>query len=136
MCPMIDMSGEDFDNTQEPYAVKAGEEYKLVIVDVKEGKDKNGLDYLQPRLEVVGEPFAKDFTHFMHLPNKAEMSDKQLNRVRWNMKSFAECFGIDLGRPQDPKEDWVGMEGFAILGISKSEEYGEQNFVKKLITPK
>lgn len=132
----IDLNDYELDGAQEPYAVEAGEEYKLIIVDVKEGKDKNDLEYIQPRLEIEGEPFAKDFTHFLHLPNKAEMTPKQLNRVAYNLRSFCECFGISTDGTTNPKDDWVGCEGFAILGTTTSEQYGEQNFISKLMTPK
>ena len=132
---MIDPSAYDLDGSQEPTASKPGEEYKLIITEVRDGIDKNGYDYLMPRLEIVGEPYSKDFTHFLHLPN-SEMTEKQLNKVKWNLKSFADCFSIDMSRPQDPKEDWVGCEGYAILGSNDNDEYGEQNFIKKLVTPK
>lgn len=132
---MIDPTEYGLDESQEPYAVAAGEEYKLVIVEVKDGVDKNGLDYLMPRLEIVGEPFAKDFTHFLHIPNKEAMGEKQLNRVRFAYSSFCKAFGIDTSRPYDPVDDWPGSEGFAILGVGSNEMYGEQNFIKKLVTP-
>jgi len=131
---MIDPSDLGLDESQEPYAVEGGEEHKLRIVEVKSGEDKNGYSYLQPRLEIVGEPYSKDFTHFLHLPSKA-MGEKQLNRVRYNYKAFCAAFGIDTTRPQDPNDDWPGHEGFAILGLTENEQYGEQNFIKKLITP-
>ena len=132
--PMIDPTGYGLDESQEPKASKPGEEYKLIIVEVRDGEDKNGYDYLIPRLEIVGEPYSKDFTHFLNLPD-GKMSEKQLNKVRWNLTSFAECFSIDMSRPHDPKEEWVGHEGYAILGTNDNEEYGEQNFIKKLVTP-
>jgi len=131
---MIDPTDMGLEDSQEPYAVEGGEEHKLRIVEVKEGTDKNNLAYLMPRLEIEGEPFAKDFTHFLHIPSK-DMNDKQLNRVRYNYKAFCECFGIDMSRPHDPKDEWPGHTGFAILGLAENEQYGEQNFVKKLITP-
>lgn len=132
----IDLGDYELDDSQEPYAVKPGEEHKLIIVDVKEGEDKNGFEYVQPRIEIEGEPFAKDFTHFLHLPDKENMSEKQLNRVRYNLKVFCECFGIDMTRPTTPKDDWPGCEGFGILGVTTSEQFGEQNFISKLVTPK
>lgn len=132
----IDFDEYELDGSQEPYAVKGGEEYKLLIVEVKEGVDKNGLDFIQPRLEIAGEPFAKDFTHFLHLPNKEKMSEKQLNRVRYNLKSFCQCFEIDTSRPSSPVDDWPGSEGFAILGLRTDDQYGEQNYISKLVLPK
>ena len=131
--PMIDPTDMDLDGSQEPITVKPGEEYKLIIVSVTDGVDKNGFDYVMPRLEIVGEPFAKDFTHFLHLPSK-EMTEKKLNQVKWALKSFTDCFEIDMSIPHDPKEEWVGHEGYGILGANESDDYGEQNFIKKLVT--
>lgn len=136
MCPMIDPEEYGLDEGQEPTAVDAGQEYKLIITGVQEGTDKNGLDYLMPSLEIVGEPYSKDFTYFLHVPDKENMGAKKLNQARFNYSSFCKTFGIDLSRPFDPKDDWPGHEGWAILGAKNSEEYGEQNFVKKLLAPK
>ena len=133
---MIDPTDMGLDEGQEPYAVKGGEEYKLRVIAVNEGTDKNELAYLMPQLEIVGEPFSKDFSHFLHVPNKEKMNEKKLNRVRYAYKSFCECFSIDMTRPHDPKDEWPGHEGFAILGSAENEQYGEQNFIKKLITPR
>ena len=132
---MIDPSEYGLEDSQEPYAVKPGE-YKLKIISVGGGMDKNDLEYLQPRLEVCGEPYSKDFTHFLHVPDKGEMGEKQLNRVKFAYSSFCKCFSIDTTRPFDPKDDWAGCEGWGILGLSESKEYGEQNFIRKLLTPK
>ena len=133
--PMIDPTDYDLDSSKEPHAVKPGNEYKLVIVEVRSGKDKNDNDYIQPRLEVVEDPYAKDFTHFLHLPNAKTMTEKRLNSVKWALKTFCEAFGIDLSRPTNPADDWPGQEGFAILGAATDDQYGEQNFIKKLSTP-
>ena len=136
MAPMIDPEEYGLDEGQEPTAVKGGEEYKLIITGVNEGTDKNGLDYLMPSLEVVGEPYSKDFTYFLHVPDKDKMGAKKLNQARYNYSTFCKTFEIDLSRPFDPKDDWPGKEGWAILGAKESEEFGEQNFVKKLLAPK
>lgn len=132
---MIDPSEFELDGAVEPAAVKGGEEYELNIVSVNEGTDKNDLKYLMPRLEVVGDPFSKEFTYFLHLPNKKKMSEKQLNRARFAYRSFCECFSIDTTRAHDPKDEWPGHKGFAILGRGEDEQYGEQNYIKRLVTP-
>ncbi len=136
MSEMIDPTEMGLDDSQEPYAVKAGEEYKLIIIEVREGTDKNDLSYIMPRVEVVGQPYAKDFTHFLHLPDAENMGDKQLNRVRWALKTFFEAFGVDTSQPLSLKDDLVGLEGYAILGLGTDDQYGEQNFIKTLVTPK
>jgi hypothetical protein len=136
MGTLIDPTEYGVADAEEPKVVKAGEEYKLRILSVDKGTDKNNLDYIMPRLEIVESPTSKDFTHFLHIPDKNNMSEKQLNRARWAWQSFCECFDIPLDMPTDPEDDWAGNEGWAILGMKEDEQYGEQNFIKKLISPK
>ena len=133
---MSDPTEMGLDESQEPKVVKPGEEYKLVIVSVHEGEDKNGLDYLMPKVEIVGEPFSKDFSHFLHIPSRKNMTEKELNKARFAYDSFCKAFAIDNTRPHDPNDEWPGHEGYAILGAGDNEEYGEQNFIKKLVLPK
>lgn len=133
---IVDMTEYDLPSAEEPKAAKAGTEYKLRILSVDKDVDKNGLDYLMPRLEIVDEPTSKDFTYFMHLPNREKMNAKQLTRAKWNLKTFCECFSIPMDQPVDPEDDWPGEEGWAVLGMKEDEQYGEQNFIKKFITPK
>ena len=130
--------GMDLAGAKEPEVVDANTEAKLVIIGVTAGVDKNGLDYLMPRFEISGNDFAKDFTKFLYVPNsnnKGQMDTKKFERTRWEMTEFMATFGINPERPGD-YEDWAGEEGWAILGKSNSDEYGEQNFVKKFIAPK
>jgi len=133
---LLDYDELGLDESQEPTLAKAGEEKKLRIVSVDSGVDKNDMDYYLPRLEIADDPYSKEFTYFMYRPDKNDMSEKQLNRARWNMKSFCQCFNIDVSRPSDPEDSWPGHEGWAVLGVSKSDEFGEQNYIKKLLAPK
>lgn len=125
--------GRELENVKEPSAVPANTEAKLRIIRVSKGTDKNGLEYLQPLLEATEFPTSKDFTHFLHLPNQDGMSEKQKARVGWAFKEFCTAFGFDYTRPFDPEDDWIGLEGWAILGQKNDEQYGPQNFVKKFL---
>lgn len=128
---------ESLDGVQEPRVAEANSDTKLRILDVTTGTDKNGRPYVLPRFEIVGDDLAKDFTKFLTVPTKelAEEDKKKFERCRWAMKEFMEAFGIDPARPGS-EEDWVGYEGWAILGIQTSDEYGEQNYIKKFVTPR
>lgn len=136
LMPVLDPNEWNLDDAQEPYALEDNSEVKVRILDVRKDKDKNDMEYLLPRFEIVDEPFSKDFTHFMYIPDKETMDAKRLNRSRFAMVQFLHCFEIDTSRPMDPTEDWNGSEGWVILGIKKDDQYGEQNFVKQFITPK
>lgn len=125
---------ESLEGSQEPRVVEANSEVKLRILDVRTGNDKNGNPYIMPRFEVPSDPLAKDFTKYLPVPNADLKREdlKKFERSRWDMTEFMAAFEIDVTRPGDP-EDWSGKEGWAILGVSKSDEYGEQNFVKKFV---
>lgn len=132
----------DYENSQEPTAVPADQEYKLRIVDVKTDlstptglpTDKNGNYYLLPRFEIIDEPLAKEFTRFIGLPHEG-MDEKKKNSTGYALKTFLAAFDLDSRSISDPT-DMVGAEGWAILGLEETEQYGEQNYVKKFIIPK
>ncbi len=119
----------NFDNVVEPRAVDADKEYKIRIIEARQGTDKNGNPYILPRFEILDEVGAKDFTYFLGLPNDS-MDAKRLNAVKYKIKNFLDAFGLDVS--SDP-EDWAGSEGWAILGLEESEQYGEQNFIKRFV---
>jgi len=132
----------DLENVVEPSTVPADAEYKLRIVDVKidpstpDGlpRDKNGNSYLLPRFEILDEPTAKEFTRFIGLPNDS-MDAKKKNSSGYALKNFLAAFDLEQSAMVDP-QDMVGAEGWAILGLEESEQWGEQNYVKKFIVPK
>lgn len=116
----------------EPKAMPAGE-YKIRITSATMGTDKNNHSYFLPRFEIPKEPYAKEFTKFLGLPHE-EMTEKQLNACKFNLDSFKKCFKIK--KDKFSMNDVMGLEGWAILGLEETEEYGEQNFVRKFILPK
>lgn len=130
------------DDAQEPKVMDNNSEVKVRILDVKTGTsekgDLSGMDYLSVRLEVVGEPLAKDFNKFLWVPSKEleSIDRKKFERARYEMKTFMQAFEIDPARPGDPEDDWAGLEAWAVLGVQESEEYGKQNSVKKFVTPR
>ena len=135
---MLDLTSQldEIEGAEEPTVAEAGEEYKLCIISVREGTDKNGLDYFAPLYEVVGAPMVKEFGGFLHVPNKDLMTEKQYKRSLYAIKVFAACFGLDLSRPVDYEDDLPGLEGWAILGSKEDDVYGEQNTIRKYISPK
>lgn len=124
----------DLSDVQEPSAVPGDAEYKLRIVDVRQADDKNGNPYILPRFEIPEEPSAKEFTKFLRLPHEG-LDAKQLNSAKWQLKLFFDAFGVDPSSLNNV-DDLVGEEGWAILGLEDSDQWGEQNFVKKFIVPK
>lgn len=122
---------DDLENSAEPFAVEPDEEYQIRIVDVKFGTNKNNFPYMLPRFEIVGEPLSKEFTHYMGLPC-SEMSEKQKAKSSYQLKVFCQCFQLPTSGALEA-EEMVGETGYAILGRKDDEEFGEQNYIKKLL---
>ena len=117
----------------EAKAKEAGE-HKIKIVNATIAIDKNQHPYFLPRFEVVGDPYAKDFTKFHGLPHD-DMTEKQTNAAKWNLDQFKKCFGLSEGKLS--LAEMIGLEGWAILGVGPEDpEYGEQNYVRRYIAPK
>ena len=133
-----DMEQEILD-AQEPTVLPKGTEVKVRIIQVRQGtSEKNGNDYLMPLYEVLGDgmEMVKEVSDFLWVLDKEALSAKEYARALDQFKKFAKCFGIDLSRPFDPEEDLVGLEGWIIVGLRKSDEYGEKNTVSKYILPR
>lgn len=126
--PMINV---DVNDSVEPKVVEP-EKYEVRIVSVKMDKDKNGDPYILPRFEVVDDPYAKEFSHFFRLPT-SDMTEKQRNTSKFNLKKFFQCFGITTDQEIDC-DTLPGYTGWVELGVKDSgDEFGEQNFVKQFI---
>lgn len=120
----------NLDDVVELAAVEPDREYKLRIIDVREGTDKNGNGYFMPRFEVVDEVGAKDFTYFLGLPNDS-MDPKRVNNAKRKIKNFLDAFSLPYD--SNPVNDWPGAEGWAILGLEETDQWGAQNFIKKFV---
>jgi len=122
----------------EPTTVPAGEEYQIRVIDMKTDENgdlpinKNGNRYLMPMFEIPGEVGAKNFNHYIGLPNE-DMDAKAANEAKYRLQQFLKCFGFDPSSPPDDPEDLVGAEGYAILGIKEDPNYGDQNTIKRFI---
>ena len=132
---MIDPNEWSLDDSQEPYALKDGSEAALRIIDVRFDTRDDNSSYYTIRMEVPSEPFSKEITDWLNVPNR-ELDAKRLNVARRRMLHFMQCFSIDTTQLSDPLEDWPGQEGWAILNLSKSDQYGEQNRITKYIVPR
>ena len=130
---MIDPTEWELEDSHEPIALKDGTEALLRIIEVTRGISKftSGVQY-SVRFDVPSEPFSKDITDWFDEPIRS-MEPKRLNDARQKMLHFMECFSIDRSRPSDPTEDWIGCEGWCILSLRQSEQYGEQNRISKFV---
>ena len=130
---MIDPTEWELDDSHEPITLKDGTEALLRVIEVTRGVSKlSGVVQYIVRFDVPSEPFSRDITDWFDEPTRG-MEPKRLNDAKQKMKHFMDCFGIDRIRPSDPNEDWVGCEGWCILSLRSSEQYGDQNRIAKFV---
>jgi hypothetical protein len=139
----LDFMEEDLDGAVEPQAVEEGE-YTIKLIDWKTDdkgtvlrKDRGGAPYILPFIEVIEceeAQYAKGFTHFLRIPH-ADMTVKEKNQAKWDLKAFFTCFGIDYSQRID-YEECIGSTGEALLVVTPDEGYGEQNRIKKFMSPR
>jgi|GEM_PF-1020680 len=134
---------KDIANVPEPSVIKKGTEVKARIIGVrtgvteKEDSDYYGLSYFSVSYDVPSEPLSKEFNDFfwdlVDLERLKKISEKSAIGAMRKFRTFAEAFGLDYGRPFDLEEDLPGKEGWLIVGIKKSDEYGDQNTVQRYL---
>lgn len=124
----------DTSNAQEPTIVEPGE-YKIRITGFRKDNDKKiirtsdaGNRYFIVVFDIPAEEFSKSFTHLLSLPSE-DMDAKRLNSVKWNLELFKRAFNLS----EINFNSMIGKEGYALLKVTSSEDYGEQNAVAKFV---
>lgn len=135
---MLDLTGliDEIESAEAPTIAPAGTEQKLRIISTRTGVDKNDCSYFSPIFEIVDMPMGKEFSDFLYVPDKEKLTEKQFERALYAVQVFTACFGVDISVPIDYDDDLPGRVGWAILGSKKSDDYGEQNTIRKYVTPK
>jgi hypothetical protein len=125
----------DLDNLPELEAVAAGEyQLKIQKAEVKQQDPAKGnSQFLSLSFEILSDnPNVKNVSHVIMLPNNS-VDDKENYSRKRRIKAFIEAFKI--GMPFEA--DQLGGEtGWALLSLETSDEYGDQNRVKKFVVGK
>lgn len=126
------------ENAPEPKTLPRGAEVKARIIAMRTGvSEKNGAKWYQPVFDVPSEPSAIEFNDFFwDLIDATKLDEKSKVRAFRKFKTFAEAFEIDYSKPFSWEDDLVGMSGWVILGVRKTDEYGDQNTVSKYVAGK
>ena len=127
----------DIDGAEEPTTLKAGTEVNARIISVRSGvSDKNDCTWYMPTFDIPTDPMVSEFNDFFWELDQTKLTAKEFARGLYKFQQFASAFGIDYSRPFDWEDDLTGKVGWMILGVRKSEEWGEQNTVKKYVAPR
>lgn len=123
---------EEIMNAPEPIILPRGSEVKLRIINHAEGEGEFGT-WHNFTFDVPSEPFAKEIRKFINDPLQVQNAKEKIKQgVNRNFGYFVKCFDIDISR-----FDWdglIGLEGWAILGVKKDDEYGDSNTISKFVT--
>lgn len=136
---MLDLTGlvDEVENAEEPTIADAGTEQKLRIISVRTGEaGQTNCPYFSPTFEIPDMPMCKEFNDFFWVPKEEKLTEKQYKRALYAIKIFIACFEVDISVPIDYEDDLPGKVGWAILGSKNSDDYGEQNTIRKYIAPK
>jgi len=138
--PLADYSSleKEIKEAPEPKTLPRGSEVKARIISMREGiSEKNDAQWYQPVFDILNEPLAMEFNDFFwDLADRDKLDEKSAARSLRKFKMFASAFDIDYSRPFSWEDDLLGKTGWVILGVKKSEEYGDQNTVQKYILKK
>ncbi len=130
---------KEINEAPEPKSLPSGSEVKARIIMVREGvSDKNDAQWYSVVFDIPKEPLVKEFNAFfwdLADLNKLDGEKQQAGALR-GFKNFATAFGIDYSKPFSWMDDLIGKEGWVILGVKKSDEFGDQNTVKKYLAKK
>jgi len=127
---------QEIKDAPEPKILPRGSEVKARIVGVRAGvSDKNDCQWYSPVFDVPADPLVTEFSGFFwDLVDRDKLDAKQSASALRDFRKFATAFDLDYSRPFDWEEDLIGLEGWVILGLKKSDEYGDQNSVSKYVT--
>jgi len=127
---------QEIKDAPEPKVLPRGSEVRARIVGVREGvSEKNNCQWYQPILDVPDDPLVSEFNDFFwDLADRDKLDAKQAARALTKFKNFAAAFDLDFSKPFEWESDLIGLEGWVILGVKKSDEYGDQNTINKFVT--
>ncbi len=125
----------DTSDAQEPAAVEDGE-YKIRITGQRKDQEgvivrtsQKGNSFFIITFDLPEEPLSKGLSQIFSVPTE-DMEPKRINAIKWQLECFKRAFNLT----ELNFDAMIGKEGYALLRKTFSEEYGEQNDVKKFIT--
>jgi len=125
----------DTSDAQEPTVVDAGE-YKIRITGFRkdnEGKivreSDKGNKYFIVTFDIPSEIYSKGLSKVFSVPTE-DMEPKRINAIKYDLDCFKRAFNLD----ELNFSNMIGREGYALLKVTSSAQYGEQNDIAKFIT--
>ena len=128
---------QEIKDAPKPKILPRGSEVGIRIVSVRTGvSDTNDCRWYQPVYDIPDDPMVMEFNDFFWELDRVKLTDKQFARALNDFQEFAAAIELDYSKPFNWEDDLPGMTGDAVLGVKKSDEYGDGNTVSKYISPK
>lgn len=125
---LIEVNPED---AVELAALPEGEyKVKCLKAEYMEGDSWNAIKML---LEPIDHPEAKLINHMLWLPQKDDDDARRKQTSTKRLEYACTAFGVGFPKFQDT--DFTNQEAWALLSVEETEDYGEQNKVKRFVGP-
>jgi len=105
--------------------------YKLQIVRAETKLDSHGNPGMSLSFSIEGKPNTKRVSSWLALPGENDDADTANSKLR-RIKNFVLSFGVSPSNDSD--EGYIGLIGSAVLSVSETPEYGEQNVIRRFVT--
>jgi hypothetical protein len=120
----------NMDDVFEPSVHDADQEVRMRITSAKLGSKKD--DSAAQRIEVVlsdpADDTVSDIYLYLSLP-KSDLDRKKANAMKIRIRDFITCFS--LSTDLDIERDYPGKEGWVVVGLEDSPEFGKRNTVRR-----
>ena len=106
--------------------VQNGYDGEVQIIAVEPNVEKS---YVLVKLDIVGQELTIKVRYMIFFPKPDDDDEKKNNKLLM-IRNFFEAFDINGDARRDPM-GWVGMAARALLKITTTEQWGDQNEVQK-----
>lgn len=124
----------NLNDTWEPKTHEADKEVIMRVSSAKLGNKKDDLS--AQRIEVVlsdpADDTVKDVYIYLTIP-RADTDRKKANDMKNRIKDFYIWCGLDPMMPINIERDLEGKQGWVVLGVDDSAEFGTRNTVKRWV---
>jgi len=122
---------EDTENAPDFKSLPTGTEVELRITSAEMKNSKKGDPMLALKLDIPGEPYAKDIFHYIMLPAPSDDDKKRAQKLN-RLKEFKATFQLPACGPIT-SEDMEGARGWTILREEEGLNGEMQNSIQKFV---
>lgn len=135
----LDFLGVDLDGIPDQEVLPGNTEAEVEVIRAEPGHNAEGKPWLRLTLRVVNVPEMDDFqpanyfpfNHFLAYPSDLDDAEARIFKGR-RLKQFYEAF--EAPQPATSPDAFIGLRGKVILEVESSEEYGDRNRIRRVLS--